>query len=139
MRTVLLALAALLQIASQPPTSAPTFVRSEAMIPMRDGVRLYTEILVPKNAGEALPFLFTRTPYGVLDDEHGIARGMGIYQELARDGYIFVFQDIRGRYKSEGKFVMQRPPRRDKNDPRAVDESTDACGTGEDGAPILEG
>jgi putative CocE/NonD family hydrolase len=128
-------------IAPAPPVvqPEPTFTRTDAMIPMRDGVKLYTEILVParaagraaaaSNAGESLPILITRTPYGVLDDEDEIARGMAIYQELARDGYIFVFQDIRGRYKSEGTFVMQRPPRRDRSDPRAVDESPDAYDT----------
>lgn len=123
-----LALSALLGLAFQP-SAPPAFVRSEAMIPMRDGTRLYTEILIPANATEPLPFLFTRTPYGVLDDDHGIARGMSAYEELARDGYIFVFQDIRGRYKSEGTFVMQRPPRRDRTDRRAIDESTDAYDT----------
>jgi predicted acyl esterase len=50
------------------------------------------------------------------------------YKELVEEGYIFVFQDIRGRYQSEGRFVMQRPPR-DKSDPRAIDESTDAYDT----------
>ena len=111
------------------PDDAALFTRTDAMIPMRDGTRLYTEILVPKSAAGPLPILVTRTPYGVIDDERGIPNGMRIYDELVADGYIFVFQDIRGRYKSEGRFVMQRPPRRDKADPKAVDESTDAYDT----------
>jgi putative CocE/NonD family hydrolase len=111
------------------PESSPLVTRADAMIPMRDGTKLFTEILTPKNASEPLPFLITRTPYGVTDDDHGVALGMRAYQELLRDGYIFVFQDIRGRYKSEGTFVMQRPPRRDKSNPKAIDESTDAYDT----------
>lgn len=129
MRSLILSLLAAIGMSAQPSAPPISFTRIEAMVPMRDGTKLYTEILVPKNAGEPLPFLFTRTPYGVLDDDHGIPRLMASYQELARDGYIFVFQDIRGRYKSEGTFVMQRPPRRDTSDPRAVDESTDAYDT----------
>ena len=111
------------------PDTAALFDRTDAMVPMRDGVRLYTEILVPKAIAQPLPILVTRTPYGVLDDDHGIPGGMRIYDELVRDGYIFVFQDIRGRYKSEGQFVMQRPPRANRADPKAVDESTDAYDT----------
>lgn len=92
------------------------------MIPMRDGVRLNTVFFVPRNSKETLPFLFLRTPYGVSDM---ISPNRNSYlEDLARDGYIFVFQDIRGRYKSEGKFEMQRFMR-DKKDPKAIDESTD--------------
>ncbi|HZR23895.1 MAG TPA: CocE/NonD family hydrolase [Vicinamibacterales bacterium] len=113
----------------QEPRYDPLLTRVDAMIPMRDGVRLYTEIFTPRDASGALPILFERTPYGVLDDEQGIARGVRGLDELLRDGYILVFQDIRGRYKSEGQFVMQRKPRTDRRDPRAVDESTDAYDT----------
>jgi putative CocE/NonD family hydrolase len=114
----------------QVPAYAELLTRSEAMIPMRDGVRLYTEIFTPRRANGAVPILFERTPYGVVDDEHGIARGVNGLDTMIRDGgYIVVFQDIRGRYKSEGQFVMQRKPRTDRNDPRAIDESTDAYDT----------
>ena len=98
------------------------------MIPMRDGVRLYTEIYTPKKAGEPLPFLLQRTPYGTQDDFAGNSRQLLTYAEMLAQGYIFVIQDIRGRYKSEGQFVMLRPPR-DPADPRAIDESTDAWDT----------
>jgi putative CocE/NonD family hydrolase len=101
------------------------FEKREAMIPMRDGVRLNAEIYVPKNARDPLPFLLTRTPYGIGHDAKGFNPALrSSYKELTDDGYIFVFQDIRGRYKSEGQFVMMRPPR-DKGDPKAIDESTD--------------
>ena len=99
------------------------------MIPMRDGVRLHTEIYTPKDAKEPLPFILERTPYGTADDEKGFSRFLyGTYGEMIPDGYIFVFQDIRGRFGSEGQFVMQRDPR-DKKDPKSIDEASDAYDT----------
>jgi putative CocE/NonD family hydrolase len=106
---------------------AQIFDRQEVMIPMRDGVRLQTAIFTPKQAGGPLPILMTRTPYGVPDNEKAILEG-GNYDDLIADKYIFVFQNLRGRFKSEGKFVMQRAPR-DRNDPHAIDEATDAYDT----------
>jgi putative CocE/NonD family hydrolase len=102
------------------------YQRSEVMIPMRDGIKLHTVILKPADITAPLPFLIQRTPYGV----DGTSRGsfFGGRPELARDGYIYVAQDIRGRYKSEGEFVMSRP-QADHHDPKAVDESTDAYDT----------
>src|SRR5579864_6683069 len=93
------------------------FSKTDVMIPMRDGVRLHTEIYSPKHAAEKLPFLITRTPYGQVLDAKGF-NGMlsSVYTDMVQDGYIFVFQDIRGRYKSEGSFVMMRKPR-DRRDP----------------------
>jgi putative CocE/NonD family hydrolase len=85
------------------------FVRREVMIPMADGVKLFTVILMPKRAAGALPFIMSRTPYGT--DGWGGTLGMLYgFQDLIRDGYIFVFQDIRGKNKSEGSFAMNRPP-----------------------------
>ena len=85
------------------------YLRRDAMIPMRDGVRLHAVILRPAEvaAGESLPFLMYRTPYGV--EEFDSERINLDRPELAASGYIFVFEDIRGRYKSEGQFVMNRP------------------------------
>jgi putative CocE/NonD family hydrolase len=109
-------------------SAEPPFALTEAMIPMRDGVKLYTRILAPKNATAPLPFLFVRTPYGVNGNTPAnVGNGWGFMaRDMARDGYIFVFQDIRGKFKSEGQFVMQRPPRANRADPKAIDESTDA-------------
>ncbi len=109
-------------LAAQQPDSAPGFDLTEAMIPARDGVKLHTTIFVPRGAQGPLPFIFTRTPYGIA---HAANTLRGYYGALASDGYIFVFQDIRGRYASEGQFVMLRPPR-ERGAPNAVDESTDA-------------
>jgi len=95
------------------------------MVAMRDGVRLNTDIYAPKSSREPLPFMLLRTPYGI----DGSERMFGSYlKELAEEGYIFVFQDIRGRFKSEGDFMMLRPPR-DKKDAKAIDESTDTNDT----------
>jgi putative CocE/NonD family hydrolase len=98
------------------------YQRTEAMIPMRDGVKLHAVILWPADIAAPLPFLIQRTPYGV----EGTNRASFSYSrpELARDGYIFVAEDIRGRYKSEGRFIMSRPLA-DHGNPKAIDESTD--------------
>ena len=106
--------------------SDPIFDAKEAMIPMRDGVKLYTQIYVPRVSSEPLPFLLLRTPYGTgrLDS----SRMANSTAELTADGYIIVVQDIRGRFKSEGQFVMLRQPRESK-DAKAIDESTDAYDT----------
>ena len=102
------------------------YVRTEAMIPMRDGVRLYTQIDAPTNATDPLPILFLRTPYGLgSTTAEQVATAV---KELAEDGYIIVRQDIRGRFKSEGEFVMLRQPR-DPKDKKAIDESTDTYDT----------
>ncbi len=106
--------------------AADTYNRQEIMITMRDGIKLNTVIFIPKDQTGALPFLLTRTPYGVSDQ---VSPEKSLYiKDMAADGYIFVFQDIRGRYKSEGKFEMQRFSR-NKKDPRAIDESTDTYDT----------
>ncbi|MBA2627948.1 MAG: CocE/NonD family hydrolase [Gemmatimonadales bacterium] len=110
---------------AQTPGADSAFTRTNARIVMRDGVALNTDIYVPKRRTGPLPILFRRTPYGI--DNAGRGFG-GPYLELASEGYIFVFQDIRGRYKSDGQFVMQRPAR-DHADAKAVDEASDAYDT----------
>lgn len=88
--------------------NAPAFKSDEQMIPMRDGVKLHTLIVSPEGLQGRLPILLLRTPYGI----DGRASTLGsTFKELADDGYIFVFQDLRGKFKSEGAFVMTRPPR----------------------------
>lgn len=99
-----------------------------AMVPMRDGTRLHTVIYTPRDNAEDLPVLFWRSPYDV--SRVGAASPAGSIfhtglRDLVEDGYIFVFQDIRGRHGSEGEFTMLRPSR-DRSDPRSIDESTDA-------------
>jgi putative CocE/NonD family hydrolase len=102
------------------------YKRAEVMIPMRDGVKLHAVILTPADIPGPLPILMQRTPYGV--DGTSRASFSGGRPELAREGYIYVGEDIRGRYKSEGEFVMSRPLA-DHKDPKVVDESTDTYDT----------
>jgi uncharacterized protein len=112
----------------KPRDYAELFDKTEVMIPTRDGVKLHTEIYVPKHVSEPLPILLERTPYGISDPGEGFSRMLARYDDLMSDGYIFVFQDIRGRYGSQGKFVMLRPVH-DPSDPKGIDESTDTYDT----------
>jgi putative CocE/NonD family hydrolase len=111
-------------IAAQP-SRDDGFDRREVMVQMRDGVRLFTIVLTPRAASGPLPIVFNRTPYSADNADESVH---GAYEELARDGYIFTFQDIRGRFKSEGEFVMNRPLH-DPADPKGVDEATDTYDT----------
>jgi putative CocE/NonD family hydrolase len=105
------------------------YTLQEEMIPVRDGAKLHVVILRPlgsEKSGPALPFLIQRTPYGA---EHATSERINMAKpELVESGYIFVFCDIRGRYKSEGTFVMNRPivAHHSKQD---VDETTDTRDT----------
>jgi putative CocE/NonD family hydrolase len=131
-RVLLFLCIALLGVAAPGPTSlraqaanttGSLFDNSEVMIPMRDGVRLRTIIHVPKNLTQNLPIILNRTPYNV-----GAVDRVNESAELVQEGFIFVGQDIRGRFGSEGEFVMLRQMR-DKRDAKAIDESTDAYDT----------
>ena len=113
-------------VSAQQTKADDKYNRQEVMIPMRDGVKLHTVIFTPKDQKEKLPFLMLRTPYGV--NENPSPEKQGYIKDMADDGYIFVFQDIRGRYLSEGTFKMQRF-NRDKKDPKAIDESSDTYDT----------
>ena len=111
-----------LAASAQSTSDTLTYIRREALIPMRDGVKLNTVIYSPQKVQAPLPFLFTRTPYGVSDTPS--PNKSDYILDMAMEGYIFVFQDIRGRYKSEGKFEMQRFTR-DRKNSKATDESSD--------------
>ncbi|HEY0307187.1 MAG TPA: CocE/NonD family hydrolase [Acidobacteriaceae bacterium] len=119
------------KIGSTPvPNHFRSYLRSEAMIPVRDGVRLHAVILRPADQKGSLPVILERTPYGA--DEVTSDWLNQQMPELAQSGYIFVYEDIRGRYGSEGKFVMMRPVVHvygDRTDPAKVDESSDAYDT----------
>ena len=109
------------------------FVRREAMVPMRDGTKLYT-VVVMKKGTRGGPILLSRTPYDAHGSTHRIAsqRIVDILEamdaEFAEDGYIRVYQDIRGLHRSEGAYVMNRPLAGPLN-PTGIDESTDAYDT----------
>jgi uncharacterized protein len=103
-------------------TPAPLFKFQEVMVPVRDGVHLQTVILAPIDQKGPLPILFRRTPYGV--PASAPPRIPPAWKELAADGYIFVFQNLRGRFKSEGVFKLSSAV--DLKDPKATNETTDA-------------
>jgi putative CocE/NonD family hydrolase len=97
---------------------------------MRDGARLFTSVYVPKDASQPWPFLITRTPYNVAPygaDQY--KPKLGPSDEFEKAGYIFVYQDVRGRYMSEGTFVEMRPHIDVKNGPKDVDDSSDLSDT----------
>src|SRR5919112_6045929 len=112
------------------------YLRRDVMIPMRDGVRLHTVILVPKGAKGA-PILLTRTPYDATAlTSHSESSHLGpslngydnAVEVIVEGGYIRVVQDVRGKYGSEGDYVMNRPLHGPLN-PTAVDHSTDTYDT----------
>jgi hypothetical protein len=115
------------------PTAGYDYVKREVMIPMRDGVKLHTVIVVPKDAKNA-PILLTRTPYNASartsrnTSPHMLAALPQADEVFVQDGYIRVFQDVRGKYESEGEYLMTRPARGPLN-PTTTDHSTDAYDT----------
>jgi putative CocE/NonD family hydrolase len=113
----------LLLLAGNPLAAQTQYERRELQIPMRDGARLFAVALIPRESDTPLPILFMRTPFSAAGGFRG-DQVPGPYRELAEDGYIFVIQDIRGRFKSEGEFVTLRA-QQDPRSPRGVNESTD--------------
>ncbi|MDE2926137.1 MAG: CocE/NonD family hydrolase [Acidobacteriota bacterium] len=102
----------------------------EHRIPMRDGVRLFTAVYAPNDRSRTYPILLYRTPYS--SRPYGADRyrsSLGPTPQFARDGYIFVYQDVRGRYMSEGDFVQLTPHLPEKRTPQDIDESTDTYDT----------
>ena len=105
-----------------------SLLRREVRIPMRDGVSLHAVIVTPAARAEPLPIMLVRTPYGVSQNMRPGPIPVQ-YAELAKDGYLFVFQDVRGTGKSEGKFIMNGALHDEKRDPNGVDEATDSYDT----------
>jgi uncharacterized protein len=106
------------------PGFSSSYLKYEFRIPMRDGKRLFTAVYVPKNASTPYPILLTRTPYGV--GPYGVNNYpaiLGPSRKFDQEGFIFAFQDVRGRYMSEGKWVEMRPIN------GKIDESTDTYDT----------
>ena len=108
------------------------YVKQEFRIPMRDGVSLFTSVYTPVEASKnkRFPILLNRTPYSVAP--YGASRykdRLGPFEEYEREGFIFVFQDVRGRHMSEGQFVNMRPHIDSKRSPQDIDESSDTYDT----------
>jgi len=106
------------------------YTKYEYRIPMRDGKKLFTAVYVPKDALEPHPFLMDRTPYSVGPyGEDQYPAHLGPSDEFEKSGYIFVYQDVRGRWMSEGEFVEMRPHIDDKKSPNEVDDASDTYDT----------
>jgi putative CocE/NonD family hydrolase len=106
------------------------YTKQEQLIPMRDGIRLFTAIYTPKDSSQKYPILMTRSPYSVAPYGKEAYRGsLGPNHLLAKEGYIFVYQDVRGCYMSEGKFVNMRPHIDKKTSSQDIDESSDTYDT----------
>src|SRR5437868_1430613 len=122
-RLLRIALPALLMVSAfaqqTAPAAKPLFTFQEVMVPMRDGAHLQTVILAPIDQQGPLPILLRRTPYGV--PNHAPNTLPASWKELAQDGYIFVVQNLRGRFKSEGKFSLASD-----SAPTPINETTDA-------------
>ena len=106
------------------------YAKAEHMIPMRDGVKLYTIVYRPRDTGARYPFLLVRTPYSIPPygpDEY--RRQLGPSVEFDREGFIFVFQDVRGKFRSDGEFTVMRPHQPVKKTPSDTDESSDTYDT----------
>ncbi|MBT6144694.1 MAG: X-Pro dipeptidyl-peptidase, partial [Gemmatimonadetes bacterium] len=106
------------------------YTKYEHQIPMRDGVRLFTAVYVPKADTTDYGMMLIRTPYSV--SPYGVdnyPRRLGPSEIFAREGFIFVEQDVRGRYLSEGAFIEMTPHQADKSSSAVVDESSDTYDT----------
>jgi putative CocE/NonD family hydrolase len=101
------------------------YTKYEYRIPMRDGKKLFTSVYVPKHATQPYPFLIDRTPYNVAPYGDDFKKKLGPSNEFEKAGYIFVYQDVRGRYMSEGDFIEMRPHIDIKKSAQDVDDSSD--------------
>jgi hypothetical protein len=102
------------------------YTKYDYRIPMRDGVKLFTSVYIPKDRTQAYPILLERTPYSI--EPYGIdnyPRELGPSDLLAKEGFVFAYQDVRGRYLSEGAFIEIPPHKPQLKGPTDTDESTD--------------
>lgn len=106
------------------------YAKQEVMIPMRDGTRLFTAIYTPREGCRTFPILLNRTPYGVAPyGGRAFPRELGPSSVFEKEGFIFVYQDVRGRMQSEGHFIDLTPHKPEKLGPQDIDESTDTHDT----------
>jgi uncharacterized protein len=99
------------------------YTKREVMVPMRDGIKLFTRIYLPDSINDPLPVLLMRSPYGDWNMGLKSPEKDCYVANMAEDGYIFVYQNIRGKQKSEGEFIMEGPIH--KYDPNEINEATD--------------
>jgi putative CocE/NonD family hydrolase len=132
---LLLTIAVPVQRAAQDPARdspkvSERYTKYEYQIPMRDGAKLYAVVYVPKDTSQKYPFLLTRTPYSI--GPYGVDNyrtSLGPSEHFEKEGFIFVYEDARGRYMSEREFLQVRPYQPNKRSNKDVDESTDTYDT----------
>jgi len=106
------------------------YTKTEHYVPMRDGVKLFTIVYSPRDVSQKYPFWLFRTPYSIAPyGADNYRRVLGPSADFMKEGYIFVYQDVRGQFKSEGQFVVMRPIVATKRGPQDTDESTDVYDT----------
>ncbi|MBI3683116.1 MAG: CocE/NonD family hydrolase [Acidobacteria bacterium] len=130
MRTLALAIVFSFTAAAQKELIKANYTKYEHRIPMRDGKRLFTAVYIPKDQSRKYPILMSRTPYSV--GPYGTDNYPDSFrksEKFLKEGFIFVFQDVRGRYMSEGEFVNVRPYLENKKGPPDVDEASDTYDT----------
>ena len=137
-RSLLLALAfgcVLLHADDEKPSPEAIYLRAhytkyDYRIPMRDGVKLFTSVYIPKDRAQTYPILLKRTPYSIAPyGTDNYARELGPADSLVKEGFIFAYQDVRGRNLSEGTFIEVPPHKPHLNGPKDIDESTDTYDT----------
>ncbi len=106
------------------------YTKAEYMVPMRDGIKLFTQVYTPKDQTKKYPILLLRTPYSVGNyGQENFKRRLGPAKEYAEEGFIFVYQDVRGKFKSQGEFIVMKPHKTVKTSDRDTDESSDTYDT----------
>jgi putative CocE/NonD family hydrolase len=105
------------------------YEKSEYMVAMRDGVKLYTQVYTPKDKAQRYPIILFRTPYSVRYYGPKHFRPVFFNDHYTREGFIFVYQDVRGKFKSQGEFIVMKPHKTVKRGPEDVDESSDTYDT----------
>ncbi|HEY0726466.1 MAG TPA: CocE/NonD family hydrolase [Pyrinomonadaceae bacterium] len=106
------------------------YTKTEQLIPMRDGVKLFTAIYAPKDQSQKYPIMLNRTPYSVNPYGPNAYRdALGPSDHFQKEKFIFVYQDVRGKFMSEGEWVEVRPYKPKKNGPKDIDESSDTYDT----------
>ncbi len=116
--------------AKPPPETRSNYTKYDYRIPMRDGIKLFTSVYIPKDRSQAYPFLMERTPYSI--GPYGVDQYptlLGPADSFVKEGFIFVYQDVRGRYLSEGTFIDVPTHKDTSGNPKDTDESTDTYDT----------
>ncbi len=122
-------LSASLLLAQEKLDAKAHYDKAEYMVAMRDGVKLYTQVYTPKDKTQDYPIILFRTPYSVRYYGPKHFRRVFFNEAYTREGFIFVYQDVRGKFRSEGEFIVMKPHKTVKEGPDDVDESSDTYDT----------